>query len=768
MKNLLVVVVLLTAVPMGNAQHSVARQWNDEMLESIRHDYARPTVHARNLFHVSVAMYDAWAAYDSVARTYFLGNTIGDFNCPFEGVPQPEVTEAARNEALSYASFRLLNYRFAQSPDSIATRARLELLFSEMGYDRGYTDYDYTNGNPAALGNYIANQLIAFGLQDGSNEANLHENMYYEATNPNLIAEEPGNPDLIDPNRWQPLALELFIDQSGNIIFGEAPPFLGPEWGQVVPFSLKEEDLKIYNRDNFDYLVYHDPGSPPYLDTTSVGGLSEEYKWGFALVAAWASHLDPGDSVTWDISPATIGNIPYYPETVEELREFYDFEEGGDNSIGHALNPSTGEPYEPQYVARADYARVLAEFWADGPDSETPPGHWFTILNYVNDHPEFEKKFRGQGEIVEDLEWDVKAYLILGGAMHDVAISAWGIKGWYDYIRPISSIRCMADFGQSSDSTLMSYHPAGIPLSPGLIELVEFGDSLQGAEGVNVGKIKLYSWRGPDYIGEPADDFAGVDWILAENWWPYQRPTFITPPFAGYVSGHSTFSRAAAEIMELLTGDAFFPGGMGEFEAPKNEFLVFEDGPSESITLQWATYRDASDQTSLSRIWGGIHPPADDIPGRLIGEVIGVEAFLFGETYFNIDNDQDGYYNYEDCDDLNPDINPDAFDIPGNGIDEDCDGEDAVTSAIRVVENSDKISFYPNPVQDQLFIEIEFEGALYVLLSTQDGRIIHEERIEITQNSGVVNFKNVPSGIYFIKVINKDEQIAYVKKIVRS
>jgi len=74
-------------------------------------------------------------------------------------------------------------------------------------------------------------------------------------------------------------------------------------------------------------------------------------------------------------------------------------------------------------------------------------------------------------------------------------------------------------------------------------------------------------------------------------------------------SGHSTFSRAAAEVLTLLTGDAYFPGGLGEFTARKNEFLVFEEGPSVDITLQWATYRDASDQSSLSRIWGGIHPP---------------------------------------------------------------------------------------------------------------------------------------------------------------
>ena len=93
----------------------------------------------------------------------------------------------------------------------------------------------------------------------------------------------------------------------------------------------------------------------------------------------------------------------------------------------------------------------------------------------------------------------------------------------------------------------------------------------------------------------------------------------MTPPFAGYVSGHSTFSRAAAEILTAITGDPYFPGGMGEFTAPANDFLVFEEGPSQDIVLQWATYGDASDQCSLSRIWGGIHPPCDDLPGRRIG-----------------------------------------------------------------------------------------------------------------------------------------------------
>ena len=87
--------------------------------------------------------------------------------------------------------------------------------------------------------------------------------------------------------------------------------------------------------------------------------------------------------------------------------------------------------------------------------------------------------------------------------------------------------------------------------------------------------------------------------------------------------------------MTELTGSPYFPGGMSDFHAPKDEFLVFEEGPSVDIVLQWATYQDASDQTSLSRIWGGIHPPMDDIPGRLIGIQIGEDAYNKAQAYFS-------------------------------------------------------------------------------------------------------------------------------------
>jgi hypothetical protein len=484
----------------------------------------------------------------------------------------------------------------------------------------------------------VAQTIIDYGLQDGSREATGYDNAYYEPVNAPYALEDNSivNPPINDPNRWQPLALDIFIDQGGTIIDDDTPPFLSPEWGNVFGFALKEEDKVTYQRDGNNYHVFHDPSDPPYISLTETNASSDAYKWGFSMVSVWQSHLDQSDGVIWDISPNTIGNVDIstFPTNYTDYPSFYNFFDGGSISNGHALNPVTGNPYDFNMVPRGDYTRVLAEFWADGPDSETPPGHWFTILNYVNDHPQFEKRFEGQGDVLDSLEWDVKTYFIMGGGMHDSAISAWSVKGWYDYIRPISAIRSMAERGQSTDNTLDNYDISGIPLIENYIEVVEVGDPLAGFANQHVGKIKLFTWKGHDAIDNTETDQAGVGWILAEDWYPYQRPTFVTPPFAGFVSGHSTYSRAAAELMTMVTGSEFFPGGLGEFTAKANEFLVFEEGPSVDVVLQWATYRDASDQTSLSRIWGGIHPPADDIPGRFIGQVVAEDAFDFAVPYF--------------------------------------------------------------------------------------------------------------------------------------
>ena len=126
-----------------------------------------------------------------------------------------------------------------------------------------------------------------------------------------------------------------------------------------------------------------------------------------------------------------------------------------------------------------------------------------------------------------------------------------------------------------------------------------------------------------------------MSWIRGIEWMPYQRRNFVTPAFPGFTSGHSTFSRASAEVLTAATGSPHFPGGFAEYVAAPGAYLVFEDGPSQEVRLQWSTYYDAADQAGQSRLWGGIHLWPDDSVGRTLGSQVGLDAFARAAMYFD-------------------------------------------------------------------------------------------------------------------------------------
>jgi Domain of unknown function (DUF6851) len=606
---------IINAQRCARAEHTVARIWDEQLLHAISIDTARPTVHARNLFSLSTAMYDAWAAYDATAQQYVHN----------EKLTAADV-DAARKQAISYAAYNIILHRFVTGPAGVgpgraATVADIRQQMTALGFDPDFTS---TTGNsPAALGNRIAQSIIQRGLTDGANEVNRYANPpgFIPANEP-LTFEHPGTV-MVDPNRWQPLHfLGNRIDQFGTPILESTQRNLTPFWGDVAPFAMTAADRSPNG-------VYHDQGLPPGLGRPD----EAKFKQDALTLIRLSSYLDPSDGAMIDISPASRGNTLNAPFT-----ESYD-------QIGYAANPITGLPYQPELVRRGDFYRVISEFWADGPHSTAPPGHWNEIRNDVTDRMEqlgIPKRLGGQGPVVSDLEWDVKSMFALNGGLHDAAIAAWNHKGVYDSSRPVSFIRYMGQLGQSSDPSGPSYNPDGLSLEPGLVEVITPATTAPGGRhehlAGNEGKIAVLSWQGAIAGLAPFDDPAEIShagWILAENWMPYQLISFVTPPFPGFVSGHSTYSRTGAEVLTLLTGSEYFPGGIFTYDIPMGSGLNFEYGPMADMQLQFATYFDASDQASLSRLSGGIHPPADDFPGRRIGHVVGPAAWQLAISYFN-------------------------------------------------------------------------------------------------------------------------------------
>ena len=583
-------------VPSASATSSIAQTWDEQILAAIRIDRPHPPVHARNLFTLSAAMYDAWAAYDGVAVGFV-----------YRGKHSAGDVAAARHQAISYAAYRILTERFALSLNPATTLAALNAQMAALGYNTAYTSQD--TSTPAGVGNSVAAAVSAWFINDGARQQQSYADYPaiqggYVSVNQPLYTNLTGT-TLVNVNRWQPLYVANAVDQNGNPV-GSLQTYLGAQWLGVRPFSLTR---------SVNTLPWIDPGPQPKLN--GVG--DAQFRSEVVDVIRSSSELTPDDGVMLDISPGAFGNNSL----------------GANDGNGHATNPATSLPYAANVLKRGDFTRVLAEFWADGPSSETPPGHWNTIANAVRNSVGFQTRIGGTGPLLDNLEWDVKMYFSLNAAVHDAACAAWSLKRYYDGFRPISAVRYMGGLGQSTNPAGPSYHPSGLPLVPNLIEVVTSTTAQVGGRHylLPVGSVAIRTW--PGQPANPTTQYSGVKWIRAANWLPFQKKTFVTPAFPGYVSGHSTFSRAAAEVLTAMTGSPFFPGGMATYTAPANTFLTFEKGPSQTVQLQWATYFDASDQAGLSRLWGGIHVPVDDLTGRLVGAQCGKAAWSLASQYFD-------------------------------------------------------------------------------------------------------------------------------------
>jgi len=225
-------------------------------------------------------------------------------------------------------------------------------------------------------------------------------------------------------------------------------------------------------------------------------------------------------------------------------------------------------------AALTDDEKVIAEYWADGPHSELPPGHWNVFAQQVSHRDR-------TGDSERDLDQAVKLFFALTNAVFDAGCCAWDNKRAYDSVRPITAIRYLF-----------------------------------------AGK-KIRAWGGPG---------RGTQTIAGEEWFPYQPTTFPTPPFAEYSSGHSNFSSAGAEILKLFTGSDRF-GGSVTF--PKGSSRI-EPGlvPTSELSLTWATFSAAAAQAGISRRYGGIHFAQADLDARSTGRTAARHCWTKAQSYF--------------------------------------------------------------------------------------------------------------------------------------
>jgi uncharacterized protein DUF6851/vanadium-dependent haloperoxidase-like protein len=219
-----------------------------------------------------------------------------------------------------------------------------------------------------------------------------------------------------------------------------------------------------------------------------------------------------------------------------------------------------------------DEHKTITYYWADGPGSELPPGHWAMIAQAA----------ARAGAL--GLDANAKGFFALGNALLDASIATWNTKVVHDTMRPITYIRWLYK-----------------------------GKQIKG-------------WTGP---GSKPTSIDGAAWI------PYQEANVVTPPFAEYTSGHSAFSGASQRVFNLFAGADSFKVPLSVTIAKGSSVIERGLVPAKNTTLTFKSFTEAANSAGMSRRYGGIHFEPGDLNGRTLGAQIGSQAWAKAQTYFN-------------------------------------------------------------------------------------------------------------------------------------
>jgi membrane-associated phospholipid phosphatase len=193
------------------------------------------------------------------------------------------------------------------------------------------------------------------------------------------------------------------------------------------------------------------------------------------------------------------------------------------------------------------------------------------------------------------LDDDVKLFLIASNAILDASIATWDAKYFYDYVRPITAVHALGD------RLINAWRPRSLSLA--------------------------LAYSTPAALAEAKDSVvvpAGRGEVRAADWQPY----LPTPPFPSYVSGHSAFTAAWARAMELATEKRDF-----NFTKTVKRLFVEQRELAQPVTLSYPTFAAAAEASGISRIWGGVHWPADNERGQELGRKVGENVWRRAQQF---------------------------------------------------------------------------------------------------------------------------------------
>ncbi len=227
-----------------------------------------------------------------------------------------------------------------------------------------------------------------------------------------------------------------------------------------------------------------------------------------------------------------------------------------------------------------DDQKMMAEFWAGGPGTVTPPGMFVVFLDiYIRSN---------MINVVDEIRF----YAILSSGLYQASITSWRLKRDHMQARPVQKVR-QYQYDQPIDE--------------------KWNDKVLGQYWLPYQQIDFVTPPFPDFVSGHST-FGCTSAKLFSYMFQNNLIQLKIPVINDAIT---------ALLSPVLAQSGVINFAMNNLFLLPDTSLIENDIPISAIVFNWSTWNEMGQSCGISRVYGGIHVQSSNVAGQYLGSMIG-------------------------------------------------------------------------------------------------------------------------------------------------